>query len=242
MALAAVSGTGDLCLEPVAQASLEARADAAVAENKKAADLLADGMAPSAHGGSPSPRASTPPPTNRSGTPGSAGTWGLRIAAAGAAQWSNEQPLVELKDPNMEESTPKKRGPVYPSYSMLLCIEKSTTKEKQKVINEKYTVLKEERINTASIRQYESDLKTLHNKKRTINRKLWEKDREVRRLESAGDTLSLALRNRRMGHTPEPSPMQLQQLLGPLEDAYTPEDRCRLSNAQVQQSLEAPLE
>ena len=110
------------------------------------------------------------------------------------------------------------------------------------MINEKYGVLKEERTNTAAIRQYESDLKTLHNKKRTINRKLWEKDREVRRLESAGDTLSLALRNRRMGHTPEPSPMQLQQLLGPLEDAYTPEDRCGLSSAQVQQSLEAPLE
>ena len=112
---------------------------------------------------------------------------------------------MEIKDPAMEEITPKKRGPVCPSYSMLLCIEKSADKEKKKVDNEKLSVLKEFRTNTAAIRQYESDLKGLTSKKRTINRKLWEKDREMRRLESGGLSLRAAIISRRMGHTPEPN-------------------------------------
>ena len=69
--------------------------------------------------------------------------------------------------------------------------------------------MKEDRTNTAAIRQYESDLKGLTSKKRTINRKLWEKDREMRRLESAGTSLRAAIISRRMGHTPEPTDEQL---------------------------------
>jgi len=124
--------------------------------------------------------------------------------AAGAGQ-GDQQPQLEIKDPDMEEITPMKRGPVYPSYRMLIEIEKSADKEKNKVNNEKLIIMKEDRTNTAAIRQYESDLKGLTSKKRTINRKLWEKDREMRRLESGGLSLRAAIISRRMGHTPEPN-------------------------------------
>jgi len=112
---------------------------------------------------------------------------------------------LDLKDPEMEEITPKKRGPVYPSYNMLLQIEKSVDKEKHKMISEKFSIQRGERINTAAIRQYETELKGLNNRKQTINRKLWEKDREMRRLESGGLSLRAAIQSRRMGHTPEPN-------------------------------------
>ena len=133
--------------------------------------------------------------------------------AAGAGQ-GNQQPQLEIKDPDMEAITPMKRGPVYPSYRMLIEIEKSADKEKNKVNNEKLIIMKEDRTNTAAIRQYESDLKGLTSKKRTINRKLWEKDREMRRLESAGTSLRAAIISRRMGHTPEPTDELLGLIVG----------------------------
>ena len=124
--------------------------------------------------------------------------------AAGAGQ-GDQQTQLEIKDQDMEAITPMKRGPVYTSYRMLIEIEKSADKEKNKVNNEKLFTMKEDRINTAAIRQYESDLKGLTSKKRTINRKLWEKDREMRRLESGGFSLREAIQWRRMGRTPEPN-------------------------------------